>query len=188
MSIVSQFRNPSSKFIIYMLVHQGLPEHSRPNQTRPCGTVLNVLFCTHSSERTLNVQGFWPTWRATNQHAPNTHRGQAKKASSAPNTFHPHLCRLEVLLNLSLLVDSKMIFGVSNALTCLVLTGISQFIPIQGASQSDATFECVCNSGFCLGWRETANPCKRRDRPLGQMNQLHLWSCWVTFCGNFNGF
>lgn len=66
-----------------MLVRQGLPEHSRPNQTGPRGTDLNVPFCTHSSERTLNVQGFWPTWRATNQHAPNTDRGQAKKASSA---------------------------------------------------------------------------------------------------------
>lgn len=96
------------------------------------------------------------------------------EAKPKKHLLHPHLCGLGVLLNLSLLVDSKMIFRVSNALTCLVLTGISQFIQIQGASQSDATFECVCNNGFCLGWGETANPCKRGDRPLGQMNQPHL--------------
>ena len=105
---------------------------------------------------------------------------EAKQRASELSTSHSDLCGPGALLNLSLLLDSRMIFRIINALICLGLAERSQFLLMQGASQSDAAFvksKCVCHSGFFLGWAETAIPGLWRDRSPGQMNQPHLCSC-----------
>ena len=86
------------------------------------------------------------------------------------------LC-LEALLNLSLLLDSRMRFCVINAFIYLGLAGRAQFLSVlRGQSNTASVKTKMCLPQHVLSWMGRYTRAKERPVP-GQMKQPHLFSC-----------